>query len=66
MERLAAQPQVHETYDRYLRTYNDTTTWLAETLDGSMRTPFTYRFSGHDMVADDVRCGVTASGVLAK
>lgn len=53
METLAAQPQIGEQVDRYLRTYNDVTTWLAETLDGAMRTPFTYRFDGHDFIAED-------------
>lgn len=53
METLAAQPHKTEIYDRYLRTYNDATTWLAETLDGSMRTPFEYRFEGGEMLADD-------------
>ncbi len=42
-----------EQFDRYLRVYNDTTTWLAETLDGSMRTPFEYQYDGHDLVAED-------------
>jgi hypothetical protein len=40
-------------YDRYTRIYNDATTWLAETLDGSMRTPFEYSFDGHELYADD-------------
>lgn len=53
METLVAQPQVHEEFDRYLRTYNDVTTWLAETLDGSMRTPFEYQFDGQELYADD-------------
>lgn len=53
METLATQPHVHEQFDRYLRTYNDVTTWLAETLDGSMRTPFEYRFVEHELYADD-------------
>lgn len=54
METLAAQPSAtHEHIDRYLRTYNDTATWLAETLDGSMRTPFEFHFDGHDLIAED-------------
>src|SRR4051812_22087535 len=52
-EMVAEQPQVHQDFDRYMRTYNDTTTWLAETLDGSMRTPFEFHFDGHDIIAAD-------------
>ena len=53
MEALATPPAIGEQFDRYIRTYNDVTTWLAETLDGAMRTPFEYRFAGHDFIAED-------------
>jgi hypothetical protein len=53
-EALAEQPlQTGEYFDRYLRTYHDATTWLAETLNGSMRTPFEYQFDGQDLYASD-------------
>jgi hypothetical protein len=53
METLVQRPQIQETYDPEIRRYNDTVTWLAEVLDGSMRTPFEYRFDGRDLIADD-------------
>lgn len=52
METLAAQPTYVE-YDRQQRARNDAETWLAEVLDGSMRTPFEYSFDGHELYADD-------------
>lgn len=53
METLTAQPPKIEMYDREARAYNDATTWLAETLDGRMRTAFEYSFDGHELYADD-------------
>lgn len=44
----AERPPIGAEFDRYLREYNDATTWLAETLDGSMRTPFEFEFDGHE------------------
>lgn len=41
------------TYSREQRLYDDTTTWLAEVLDGYMRTPFEYRFDGHELYGRD-------------
>lgn len=35
------------------RRYNDTVTWLAEVLPGSMRTPFEYSFDGKELYASD-------------
>ncbi len=40
-------------YDRERRLYDDTTTWLAEMLEGSMRTPFEYRFDGRELYGSD-------------
>jgi hypothetical protein len=52
-ERLAEQLPKTKVYDRNLRAYNDTTTWFAEALNGSMRTPFEYAFDGHELYAED-------------
>jgi hypothetical protein len=40
-------------FDHEQRMYDDTTTWLAETLDGSMRTSFEYRFDGQELYGED-------------
>lgn len=42
-----------EAYDVNMRRYNDTVTWLAEVLPGSMRTPFEYSFDGQELYASD-------------
>ena len=42
-----------ELYDRELRLYDDTTTWLAEVLNGHMRTSFEYHFDGEELYAQD-------------
>lgn len=42
-----------QAYDREVRAYHDAATWLAETLDGRMRTCFEYSFDGHELYADD-------------
>lgn len=42
-----------EIYNRELRAYHDASTWLAETLDGRMRTSFEYGFDGHELYASD-------------
>ncbi len=47
------EPQIARGYDRELRLHNDMTTWLAETLDGSMRTQFDYWFDGKELYAED-------------
>jgi hypothetical protein len=36
-----------------LRQYDDTTTWLAEVLNGSMRTPFEFTFDGNELYGHD-------------
>lgn len=35
------------------RFYDDSTTWLAEMLDGNMRTSFNFRFDGHELYSRD-------------
>ncbi|GAC1391712.1 MAG: hypothetical protein NVSMB46_05270 [Candidatus Saccharimonadales bacterium] len=40
---------------RYLEVYDDTSSWLAEILDGSMRTPFSFHFNGSDIIGRDGR-----------
>ncbi len=52
-EALSLQPNVAEEFDIYRRKYNDAATWLAEVLDGSMRTPFEYQFDGTELYAED-------------
>lgn len=44
---------IADSVDRYRRLYNDTATWVAETLDGAMFTPFEYISDGHDLYAED-------------
>lgn len=45
--------------DHEQRRHDDTTTWLAETLDGGMRSTFEYRFAGGELYArDDSAMGV--------
>lgn len=41
------------TFNPQERLYHDTTTWLAEVLDGSMRTSFEYTFDGKELYAED-------------
>lgn len=48
MEYLAEQPLDYEK-----RAKNDAETWLAETLDGNMRTPFEFTFDGRELYAED-------------
>src|ERR1043165_3869823 len=40
-------------FDREKRLYDDTTTTLAEALEGFMRTPFEYRFDGRELYGRD-------------
>ena len=63
-ETLAEQPKTrqYERFDRYERTYNDTTTMFAEMLNGSMRTPFEYIAKNGDLLASD---GSSMSKVFA-
>lgn len=46
-------PLQHEQFDTRTRHWNDTVTWLAETLHGSMRTNFDYHFDGQELYAED-------------
>jgi hypothetical protein len=50
MERARPNEQI---YNQETRIYDDTTTWLAEVLDGSMRTPFEYQFDGKELYGRD-------------
>lgn len=52
----AEQPTSHENshiYDAERRHHNDAETYLAEVLDGNMRTKFEFTFDGNDLYADD-------------
>lgn len=49
---LQNRPETHQ-FNSEHRRYYDTVTWLAEVLPGSMRTPFEYRFNGHELYASD-------------
>ena len=49
-EQLQTIPNEH---DAHLRFYDDTTTLMAEMLDGSMRTVFDYYYDGHDLYSHD-------------
>jgi hypothetical protein len=42
--------------DERLKLEHDITTWLAETLDGGMRTKFTFRFNGTELLSREGRC----------
>lgn len=54
METRVEQPTVWETgFDRNKRDYDDVTTLFAEMVNGSMRTPFEYRFDGTELRARD-------------
>lgn len=55
MELLAEQPlqNQYEQFDKSIRFRNDTVTWLAETLNGSMRTSFDYYYDGQELYAAD-------------
>lgn len=45
--------QSRENFSDETRHRNDTITWLAETLHGSMRTSFDYHFDGQELYAED-------------
>lgn len=40
-------------FDPNIRQFDDTVTWLAEVLDGQMKSEFTYNFDGEDLIARD-------------
>lgn len=52
---LAVHPPAEalEDFDRGYRIREDTITWLAEVLDGSMRVPTEFHFDGHELYAND-------------
>ena len=45
--------QSRENFSDETRHHNDTVTWLAEALHGSMRTSFDYQFDGQELYAED-------------
>ena len=51
---LDASRSIHPNYEFQIY-YDDATTWLAEALDGNMRTSFQYRFYGGELFARDGR-----------
>jgi hypothetical protein len=56
METLAEQPLLNQQYnqlDHELRIRTDTETWLAETLNGNMRTSFEFSFDGDEFYGAD-------------
>lgn len=46
-------PEIRFGHNERQRHYDDTTTWLAEVLEGSMRTSFEYTFDGHELFGRD-------------
>jgi len=52
MEILAIPPS-QEVYDYEQRRYDNLTTWLAESIDGSMRSQFEYASDGHELYSHD-------------
>jgi hypothetical protein len=56
MQTIAEQLQTNqnqEQFDQRERIWNDTETWLAEALNGSMQTTFEYRFDGKELYGED-------------
>ena len=53
METLTSETLVGRRFDRNHRLYDDTTTWLAEALDGNMRTSFEFKFYGNELYGQD-------------
>ncbi len=51
-EQLSTKPNP-EQFNQYERHRNDTETWLAEALNGSMRTRFEYQFDGYELYGQD-------------
>lgn len=54
-EALKEKYETQPILNHELATRDDTATWLAEALDGSMRSEFSYRFDGLDLIARDGR-----------
>lgn len=53
MEVLASEALAEQRFNKQQRLYDDTTTWLAEALDGNMRTHFEFSFDGNDLFGQD-------------
>jgi hypothetical protein len=54
MELVLERQRTHEV-DEYLKRYDDAATWLAETLDGNMRSEFVLRYDGQELYGRDGR-----------
>jgi hypothetical protein len=53
---LALSPELtYPPLDVYRAKYEDTATWLAEVLDGQMRTEFSFVFDGNELISEDGR-----------
>ncbi len=55
MEIPAAQPNIEIDTNQYLQNRQDTITWLAEVLDGSMRSEILLHFDGRELWSEDGR-----------
>ncbi len=53
MELLASEALAEHQFNKKQRLYDDTTTWLAEALDGNMRTEFRFYFDGEELYGQD-------------
>lgn len=53
METLTSETLAERRFNRQQRLYDDTTTWLAEALDGNMRTSFEFAFDGNELYGQD-------------
>jgi Mn-containing catalase len=54
-ETVPPSNRFYEEIDRKRATYDDASTWLAETLPGSLRTSVEYHFDGHELYGRDGR-----------
>ena len=54
-ETVPPSNRFYEEIDRKRATYDDASTWLAETLPGSLRTSVEYHFDGHELYGHDGR-----------
>ncbi len=52
-EVLKPKEAITHDYSQEKRDYNDTITWMAEVLDGQMRSRFDYHYDGQDIIAND-------------
>lgn len=53
MPEMLVEQAVRPEFNQELRVRTDTTTWLAETLHGSMRTSFEFDFDGQELLSED-------------